>query len=182
MNANAELLELLLANAKLEVNVTDETVYVLFDVSDLEQVATLILAAGTKPVYSKQPLPGTTKLNVVFCNEDSFSKPSTKLELVTHTTTLVSLIKRLIESNAVGSFVEVLIKGTALMVPGYASNGCCFYFNDYFIAGKNGVYFKMLYKENELTLDNIDPEDEEGEAVLSQLRVVNDSLLLLLGQ
>ena len=92
MNANAELLELLLANAKLEVNVTDETVYVLFDVSDLEQVATLILAAGTKPVYSKQPLPGTTKLNVVFRNEDEFSKPSTKLELVTKTTTLVSLI------------------------------------------------------------------------------------------
>lgn len=63
-----------------------------------------------------------------------------------------------------------------------SDNGCCFYFNDYFIAGKNGAYFQMLYNGNALTLDNIDPEDEEGEAVLSQLRVVNDSLLLLLGQ
>lgn len=182
MNTNDELLELLLGTRNLEVNVVDETVYALFDVSDLEQAASLILAAGIKPVFSKQLIPGTTKMNVVFRNEDGFSKPSTKLELVTHTTTLVSLIKRLIESNAVGSFVEVIIKGTALMVPGYAGNDCHFYFNDYFIAGKNGVYFKMLYKENELTLDNINPEDEEGEAVLSQLRVVNDSLLLLLGQ
>ena len=40
----------------------------------------------------------------------------------------------------------------------------------------------MLYNGNALTLDNIDPEDEEGEAVLSQLRVVNDLLLLLLSQ
>lgn len=69
-----------------------------------------------------------------------------------------------------------------MSVQGYASKDCHFYLGDYFIAGKNGVYFKMLYKENELTLNNIDPEDEEGEAVLSQLRVVNDSLLLLLGQ
>lgn len=182
MNANDELLELLLANAKLEVDVRDETVYALFDVSDLEQAASLILAAGIKPVFSRQLIPGTSKMNVVFRNEDEFSKPSTKLELITQTTTLVGLIKQLIESNAVGSFVEALVKGVMLSVPGYAGNGCCFYFNDYFIAGKNGVYFKMLYKGNELTLDNINPEDEEGEAVLSQLRVVNDSLLLLLGR
>lgn len=181
-NTNDELLELLLGTRNLEVNVANGTVYALFDVSDLEQAASLILAAGIKPVFSKQLIPGTTKMNVVFRNKDEFSKPSTKLELVTHTTTLVSLIKRLIESNAIGSFVEVLIKGTALMIPGYAGNGCCFYFNDYFIAGKNGAYFQMLYNGNALTLDNINPEDEEGEAVLSQLRVVNDSLLLLLGQ
>ena len=182
MNANDELLELLLANAKLEVNIADETVYTVFDVSDLEQTASLILAAGIKPIYSKQFIPGTTKMNVIFRNEDEFSVPSTKLELVTHTTTLVSLIKRLIESNAVGSFVEVIIKGTTLKVPGWTGNECCFYFNDYFIAGRNGVYFQMLYNGNALTLDNINPEDEEGEAILSQLRVVNDSLLLLLGQ
>ena len=78
--------------------------------------------------------------------------------------------------------MEALDKGVMVSVAGYAGNGCCVYVNDYFIAGKNGVYFKMLYNGNELTLDNIDPEDEEGEAVLSQLRVVNDSLLLLLGQ
>lgn len=182
MNANDELLELLLANAKLEVNIADETVYALFDVSDLEQAASLILAAGIKPVFSRQLIPGTSKMNVVFRNEDSFSIPSNKLELTTHTTTLIGLIKRLIESNAVGSFVEALVKGVMLSVPGYAGNGCFFYFNDYFITGKNGVYFKMLYNGNELTLDNINPEDEEGEVVLSQLRVVNDSLLLLLGQ
>lgn len=182
MNTNDELLELLLGTRNLEVNVANGTVYALFDVSDLEQAASLILAAGIKPIYSKQFIPGTTKMNIVFRNEDEFSKPSTKLELVTQTTTLVGLIKQLIESNAVGSFVEVLIKGTALMVPGYAGNGCCFYFNDYFIAGKNGAYFQMLYNGNALTLDNIDPEDEEGEAVLSQLRMVNDLLLLLLSQ
>lgn len=182
MNTNDELLELLLGTRNLEVNVANGTIYALFDVSDLEQAASLILAAGTKPIYSKQLIHGTTKMNIVFRNEDEFSKPSTKLELVTQTTTLVGLIKQLIESNAVGSFVEALVKGVMLSVPGYAGNGCCFYFNDYFIAGKNGVYFKMLYNGNELTLDNIDPEDEEGEAVLSQLRVVNDSLLLLLGQ
>lgn len=182
MNTNDELLELLLGTRNLEVNVANGTVYTLFDVSDLEQAASLILAAGTKPIYSKQFIPGTTKMNIVFRNEDEFSKPSTKLELTAQTTTLVSLIKRLIESNAVGSFVEALVKGVMLSVPGYAGNGCFFYFNDYRIAGKNGVYFKMLYNGNELTLDNINPEDEEGEVVLSQLRVVNDSLLLLLGQ
>lgn len=182
MNTNDELLELLLGTRNLEVNVANGTVYALFDVSDLEQAASLILAAGIKPIYSKQLIHGTTKMNVVFRNEDEFSKPSTKLELTAQTTTLVSLIKRLIESNAVGSFVEALVKGVMLSVPGYAGNGCFFYFNDYFIAGKNGVYFKMLYNGNELTLDNINPEDEEGEVVLSQLRVVNDSLLLLLGQ
>lgn len=182
MNANDELLELLLANAKLEVNIADETVYVLFDVSDLEQATSLILAAGIKPVFSRQLIPGTSKMNVVFRNEDSFSVPSNKLELTTHTTTLVGLIKQLIENKAVGSFVEALVKGVKLSVPGYAGKDCHFYLGDYFIAGKNGAYFKMLYKGNELTLDNINPEDEEGEAVLSQLRVVNDSLLLLLGQ
>jgi hypothetical protein len=182
MNTNDELLELLLDTRNLEVNVANGTVYALFDVSDLEQAASLILAAGIKPIYSKQFIPGTSKMNVVFRNEDSFSIPSNKLELTTHTTTLIGLIKRLIESNAVGSFVEALVKGVMLSVPGYAGNGCFFYFNDYFIAGKNGVYFKMLYNGNELTLDNIDPEDEEGEAVLSQLRMVNDLLLLLLSQ
>ena len=182
MNTNDELLELLLGTRNLEVNVANGTVYALLDVSDLEQAASLILAVGIKPVFSKQFIPGTSKMNVVFRNEDGFSVPSNKLELTTHTTTLIGLIKQLIENKAVGSFVETLVKGVMLSVPGYAGNGCRFYFNDYFIAGKNGVYFKMLYNGNELTLDNIDPEDEEGEAVLSQLRVVNDSLLLLLGQ
>ena len=51
MNTNDELLELLLDTRNLEVNVADETVYVLFDVSDLEQAASLILAAGIKPIY-----------------------------------------------------------------------------------------------------------------------------------